>query len=118
MQNKSGGLVEVAGTYMNMCPVGTKIWFLEEKQGYTVRASNRFYSVCTKPFNAKKTVIYTVIDWRERIRGTENLIFGIGAKSDEDCRDMLDRLTTAKSDVSSRNWCQLHIIKAKFPKHD
>jgi hypothetical protein len=33
----------------------------------------------TKPFNAQKTVLYTIIDWELGIRGPSNLIFNIGA---------------------------------------
>ncbi|MBY4210796.1 hypothetical protein HQO42_05355 [Rhodococcus fascians] len=44
-------------------PVGAKIWFRNETQGYTVRASNIAFCFCTKPFNAQKTVLYSIIDW-------------------------------------------------------
>ena len=109
--NNTFGLIKVGDTYMDKVEVGSKIKFLSEKQRYTVQASNRFYSVCTKPFNAKKTVIYTVIDWYNQIRGTENLVFGMGAETKEQCEEMLDRLTNAESDVSSRHWQQLDIEK-------
>lgn len=99
-------------TYYDKIPVGLKIKFLEEKQAYTVRASNKFYSVCTKPFNAQKTVLYTIIDWTNKIRGPENLVFGMGAESDEDCKEMLERLTNAESDISHRNNCPLKIEKS------
>lgn len=92
-------------------PVGTKIKFYKEKQAYTVQASNRFYSVCTKPFNPKKTVLYTIIDWYNQVRGTENLIFGMGAETKQDCEEMLQRLTDGESDISQRNWCDLDIEK-------
>lgn len=107
-------MIEVAGTFTPKVEVGSKIWFTGEKQGFTVRASNRFYSVCTKPFNARKTVIYCIVDWVHGIRGTENLIFGMGAETDEECKDMLERITNAESDISHRNWCKLSIEKAKL----
>ena len=53
---------------MRAIPVGTKIKFREEKQKYTVRASSPFFAVCTKPFNAQKTVLYTIIDFKENRR--------------------------------------------------
>ena len=69
----------MAGLYeFRKIPVGAKIWFRGEKQGYTVRASNVAFCVCTKPFNAKKTVIYTIIDWERKQRNYENLVFGMG----------------------------------------
>lgn len=91
--------------------VGEKIKFYEEKQAYTVRASNIVFAVCTKPMNALKTVLYTIIDFNQNIRGTENLIFGFGAETDKQCREMLDRLTNGESEVSSRNEISLRIEK-------
>lgn len=70
-------------------PVGSKIKFLGEKQKYTVRASNTAYAICTKPFNARKTVLYTIVDIIQDIRGPENLVFGSGAETDEQCKEML-----------------------------
>lgn len=108
-RNNTFGMIQVGDTHMNKVEVGDKIKFLSEKQKYTVQASNRFYSVCTKPFNAKKTVIYTVVDWYNQIRGTENLIFGMGAETKEQCEEMLERLTNAESDISSRHWQELDV---------
>lgn len=92
-------------------PVGAKIWFRGEKQGYTVRASNVAFCILTKPFNAQKTVLYTIIDWESGIRGAENLVFGFGAETDEQCNEMLQRLTDGESEVSSRNYVDLDICK-------
>jgi hypothetical protein len=57
-----------------------------------VQASDARFAICTKPFNPKHTVLYTVIDFEENVRGTENLIFGLGAETRQQCEDMLDRL--------------------------
>lgn len=115
---KSYGMIKVGDTYMNKVPVGAKIKFFGEKQQYTVMASNRFFSVCTKPFNLKKTVIYTIVDWHNQIKGTENLIFGRGAETKEECEEMLDRLTNAESDISHRNNVTLNIESFKLPNKD
>ena len=99
---------KVADTYFeSKVPVGTKIKFKNEKQRYTVMASNHFFSVMTKPFNAKKTVIYTIVDWHEQERGTENLVFGFGAETKEQCEEMLDRLTQGETQLSHRNTATL-----------
>ncbi len=92
-------------------PVGAKFWFEGEKQGYTVRASNVAFCICTKPFNAQKTVLYCIIDWERGIRGPENLVFGFGAETDEQCQEMLQRLTEDESEVSSRHDAPLKIVK-------
>lgn len=95
---------KVGDTYFGeKVPVGTKIKFKNEKQRYTVQASNHFLSVMTKPFNAKKTVIYTIVDWHEQIRGTENLVFGMGAETRQDCEEMLERITQGETEISYRN---------------
>lgn len=91
--------------------VGSKIKFREEKQSYKVMASNVAFAVCTKPFNCQHTTLYTVIDWRSKIRGTENLIFPLGAETLEQCQEMLQRLTDGASEVSYRNNIPLDIEK-------
>jgi hypothetical protein len=90
-------------------PVGSKVKFANEKQRYTVRASNERYAVCTKPFNARKTVLYTIIDFCERERGAENLIFEAGAETDAQCTEMLQRITVGETEISHRNRCELDI---------
>lgn len=118
LRNRGYGVFKVGDTYHSeYIPVGTKIKFAGEKQRYTVRASNRFFSVCTKPFNARKTVIYTIIDWHHQMRGTENLVFGRGAETDEECADMLERLTLGKSEVSYRNRAELEIEAISTTDH-
>ena len=56
---------------------GQKIWFAEEKRPYTIRACNERYLICTKPFNLQpKTVMYTIVDLEEEIRGTDGYSIG------------------------------------------
>ena len=92
-------------------PAGSKIKFAEEKQRYTVRAASERFLICTKPYNPKRTVIYTVVDLVENIRGTENLIFGRGAETDEQCAEMLARLEgfDTPTEISRRNRVRLNI---------
>jgi hypothetical protein len=73
-------------------PVGTKVKFAQEKQRYTVQASDDRFAVCTKPFNLQHTVLYTIVDFHQHVRGPENLIFGFGAETREECQKMLARL--------------------------
>ncbi len=63
-------MIEIAGVnYTNAkLPVGTKVKFPNEKQRYTVQASNVRFAVCTKPFNAQKTVLYSIIDFWDDTR--------------------------------------------------
>ena len=94
-----------------MIKVGDKIKFKKEKQRYTVRACNNRFAICTKPFNPRKTMLYTVIDFEEKIRGTENLIFGMGAETDKQCNEMFKRLESGETEVSYRNRVLLDIEK-------
>ena len=90
--------------------VGAKIRFFGEKRPYTIRAANRRFAVCTKPFNLKRTVLYTVIDIEQGVRGTENLVFGFGAETDQQCEEMLARLAAGETEVSHRNRVRLEPV--------
>jgi hypothetical protein len=96
---------------------GDKVWFAEEKQGYTVRACNDRYAVCTKPFNPKRTVLYSIVDLKEDIRGRENLIFCMGFETDQLCNEALQRLISGESEVSHRHHIELKIIKVQQSKN-
>lgn len=91
--------------------VGTKIWFSGEKKPYTVRCSSLRFVICTKPYNLKNTVLYTIIDTQQFIRGTENLIFCNGFESNDDCKEALARLESGELEVSHRNRVTLEIEK-------
>lgn len=89
--------------------VGEKVKFVSESRRYTVRAAGPRFAVLNKPFNPKKTVIYTVVDLQEGVRGTENLVFGMGAETPEQCAEMLARLESGQTEVSHRNRVNLEI---------
>lgn len=101
---------------------GDKVKFAEERLAYTIQARDERYLVCTKPFNPRRTVLYTVVDLQERVRGTENLIFGMGAETPEQCADMLRRLQGRDSDlafqteVSHRNRIPLKVERVTKEK--
>jgi hypothetical protein len=88
---------------------GYKVKFKGEKQRYTVRCASKRYAICTKPFNAQKTVLYTIIDQWRNVRGPENLVFGMGAETDEECYEILIRLLDGESEVSYRHDLRLDI---------
>lgn len=76
---------------------------------------NDRFLVCTKPFNLKHTILYTIIDMEKEIRGPENLIFGLGAETDQQCEQMLERLTKGESEVSQRRSIPLKIFTIHCP---
>lgn len=109
-------MIKLADIYFDgKVPVCTKLKFVEEKQVYTVRASNVRFLICTKPFNLRKTVLYTIVDLAEHIRGPENLIFCFGAETDAQCINMLNRLTNGDSKISHRNRIKANIEKVHLP---
>lgn len=95
--------------------VGDKLKFAEEKRPFKIRALNSRFVICTQPFNLKKTVFYTVIDLKKNIRGTENLIFGMGAETHNECIEMLQRLTAGETDISHRNNIKCNIERIIKP---
>lgn len=100
---------------------GSRIWFEGERMPYTVQARSERYLVCTKPFAPRKTVIYTVVDLKEKVRGTENLVFCAGFETKELCEEAIERLTGKckdtgfQTEVSHRNRVPLTVVKFKQP---
>lgn len=101
---------------MHKYKVGDKIKFAEDKQRYTIQACDERFLICTKPFNPKKTVLYTIVDLKENIRGPDNLVFCMGYETREDCEENLKRLQEGAPDdvygemkVSHRQRIELNI---------
>lgn len=93
---------------------GDFITFEEERVKYEVQARSQRYLVCTKPFRLRNTVIYTIVDLQERIRGTENLVLCSGFETRELCEEAIARLEGRSgldfvSEVSSRNRAPLRV---------
>ena len=115
--------------------VGDKIYFAEEKKPYTIRACDERFLICTKPYNFRpRTVIYTIVDLVEGIRGTDNYSIGPYDYYDtDDCNAVLGELQQWASGVkteivdgqevlveplfgtqiSHRNRIELNIVKTK-----
>lgn len=93
--------------------VGSKVWFRWEKKPYTVKCRNDRFIICTKPFNLKQTVLYTIIDLVRNVRGTENTVFCMGYETDQDCNEALERLANGESEVTNRNVVVLEIVRVK-----
>jgi hypothetical protein len=96
---------------------GAKIKFEREKQAYKVICDSKRFTILTKPLNIHHTVLYTIIDWQEQVRGAENIIFGMGAETREQCLEMLVRLLDGESEVSYRNRIWLDIEKIWHDDH-
>ena len=95
---------------------GTKIWFDDERFGYTIRSCNERYLVCTKPYNFKKeTVIYSMVDLWEGIRGKDGYIFSpYDYFNQEDCDNYLKDITNGDVNISHRGQVELKIKKYNY----
>ncbi|TXG97724.1 MAG: hypothetical protein E6R08_06290 [Nevskiaceae bacterium] len=111
--DRSTELVAMAAS-LSFIP-GSRIWFKGEHMPYTVQARSANFLVCTKPFAPRHTVIYTIVDIAQMIRGTENLVFGGGFETRELCEEAIERLTRPAAEfptkVSYRNRVKLEVTK-------
>jgi hypothetical protein len=90
--------------------IGDKIKFTEEKQRYTVQAMSKRFIICTKPMNAHKTVLYTILDFTLLIRNKDNLVFGIYDYAKKaDCESALESLISGEMGVSRRGCIDINI---------
>lgn len=97
---------------INNFTVGSKIYFSSEKRPYTVKAFDGRYAICTKPFNLKNTVIYTIVDLLKNVRGPNNLVFNLyDYKKDKDIERCLTHLQREQLIISDRNKIELDIEK-------
>lgn len=95
--------------YIAQVKPGSLIKFEKETRSYRVKACNKKFAIATKPHFG--TVLYTIVDWEQNIRGRENLIFCMGFEKVKSCEEALERLTNNESAVSTRYYCQLDIQK-------
>lgn len=91
-----------------------RVWFVEERIGYTVQAVEEHIAVCSKPFAPRKTTIYTVLDLEEMIRGPEGVVFGIGAETREQCEEMAVRIRYGETEISYRRRIPIKFKKIEF----
>lgn len=93
--------------------VGDRVKFDEEAQRYTIQARDDRYLVCTKPFNARRTVLYSIVDLQEMKRGPDNMLFGGGYETRQDCEERLADLNLAKfpMELSYRRSIPLNVLE-------
>lgn len=92
--------------------INNKIYFAEEKRPYTVKAVKDNFAICTKPFNPKKTVLYSILDFKTRKRSTDNYVFSpFDYTKISDINECLNELLSGKCELSRRNQIDLNIVK-------
>lgn len=83
---------------------GDRLTFAEERNPYTVQAvsSDGRWVAATKPFPARDTVLYTVIDFAERLRGRDNC-HGLGYETREACENAIAAFESGEARHSHRH---------------
>lgn len=89
--------------------VGDKIYIENQKRPYRVRVRDDRYIICTKPYNPKRTVLYFIIDLKEKWRAPDDRLFCSGYESDEDCHERLKELQEGIIKLSRRRGIHLDI---------
>ena len=89
--------------------VGDKVYIPGEKRPYKVRARDERYIICTKPYNPRRTVMYFIIDLKEKRRAPDNMVFCFGYETDEACAERLKELQDGKIELSRRRGINLDI---------
>jgi hypothetical protein len=96
--------------------VGERLKFVDDRRWWTVKAVTEHFAALTRqvPFQPTGTLCYTVVDWRNGIRGACNLIgqgWGDGKYTEQECAEMLARFESDDLEVSHRNWVSLEFAE-------
>lgn len=80
----------VVGEQVRLAGHNSRLW-------WRVQAVSEHFAVCVRQveFQRRGTLCYTVLDWRNGVRGPCNLIgqgWGDGSYSEADCRELLEGL--------------------------
>ena len=87
--------------------IGDKVYIPTEKRPYKVKARDERYIICTKPCFG--TVLYFIVDLKERWRAPDNMVFCSGYETDEDCKERLEELQNGTIELSIRRGIPLDI---------
>ena len=115
---------------------GMKVFFIGEKLPMEVKVVNENFAICTRDLhrwydanlikyhvevdayltftdaykNLRKEKVYTIIDFRNNIRGAHNLIFGgCDFKNQKSMDKFLSVLESGKAEISRRNQCNYNL---------
>ena len=87
--------------------VGDKVYVPKEKKPYRVKTRDDRYIICTKPCFG--TVLYFIVDLKERWRAPDNMVFCSGYETEEQCKERLAELQSGKIELSRRRGIPLDI---------
>lgn len=85
-----------------------------DRRWWTTRAVTEHFAALVRQaeFQPAGTYCYTVLDWRNGVRGPCNLIgqgYGDGTYSQAECTRMLAEFEVADLEVSQRNWVPIEL---------
>jgi hypothetical protein len=84
---------------------GDRVRFYSEEDDciYTVQCRSENFIICTAPCPEQQSVWYSIIDLERGVRGTDNMVFGNGYETPEQCASRLEELVAGDMEVSYRN---------------
>jgi hypothetical protein len=96
----------------------------DARRWWTVQAVSEHFAACVRqaPFEAAGVLEYTVLDWRNGVRGPCDLIgqgYGDGSYSGAECDRMLAEFEQPRDgdswglQVSQRNWTRLRVLERR-----
>jgi hypothetical protein len=98
--------------------VGDRVRFRDEtyRVWWTVRAvsPDGRWAILTKPDNLRHSVLYTIVDFDDGVRGPDNY-GGLGYETPEQIADAMERFVTGDAEVSVRYDVPLHIVEVRRP---
>jgi hypothetical protein len=85
--------------------VNDKVYFSDEPRiAYWVKARNDRYAILTRPYNPRRTVIYSIWDMEKKIRSTNDYVFNpYDYNKQEDIDQSLTDLMNGEYQLSRRN---------------
>lgn len=83
--------------------VGDKVKFANTRHPWTVRAVTRAgrFAILTKPFNLRRTVLYTVVDFDRGVRGVDDH-YGLGYETDDQITAALAMFQATEDDLARK----------------
>lgn len=92
--------------------VGDKVKFWGEKRAYKIQACDKDFIIATKPYNPKRTFIYTIIDLKHLVRGADNYGCLYDYDKEKEANKALKQLSKQNKNLD----CDLHISFRNFVK--
>jgi hypothetical protein len=95
---------------------GQRLKLDTDRRWWTVRAVSPHFTAVTRQADFRKsgTLFYSVLDWRNGVRGPCNLVFGWYGDLDEPgCAQMLAGFEADDLHVSQRNWAPIDVARVE-----